>query len=71
MSKKIENSKRITSKSLDREARIIKRRPNVDNLHRAEISSATVCDFHMPTDKFLKMIRKESQKDEKIYGEKF
>ena len=60
-------AKKRSTNSLDRQARIVKRKPNVDNLQRAEIGKAAVCDFHTPTDKFLKIMKQESYKDEKIY----
>lgn len=33
-----------------------------------DIQKAGACEFHTPTDKFLRMLRKESEKDENIYG---
>jgi hypothetical protein len=35
-----------------------------------ELGKAAVCDFHTETDKFLKILKEENEKDEKIYGER-
>lgn len=45
---------------MDRQIKIINRKPNIYNLQKMEISNAAVCDFHTSTDKFLKVLKKES-----------
>lgn len=70
LSDNIDRMKKRNSCSCDRERRIIRKKPNQGSLHRAQIEKAAVCDFHTPTEKFLKVLRKESKKDEKIYGER-
>ena len=49
--------KRRNSCIVDRQAQIIKRKPNKNNIKKLEVAKAAICDFHNPTDKFLKHLR--------------
>lgn len=68
--RKVNSLKGRNSCSHERHKRIIQRRPNEASLQQQRIEKAAVCDFHMPTDKFLKNLISEGKKDEKVYGER-
>lgn len=68
MARKMQEANRKLTRSLDRQSKIVKRKPNIDNLKRQELKKAAVCDFYTPTDKFLKIVKKEAEREDKIYG---
>ncbi len=60
--------KRKNTCSQTRNKHIIHRKPTPESLQKLETQKAIVCNFDMPTDKFLHHLIAQSKINKEIYG---